>query len=145
LNSSGYDGVHRLRNGVLPTAFNDPISLIHGHASGLSNALESLGAEVKLLAKEDPAQAASFAVLYAKLGQLAPKLNGVFNTASLLLEHGPQPLAKWFQSDTSSGLVFLTAHACPMVPGDLLRDHLWSHVRGAVISFASLTSCGSFD
>ena len=145
VNSTGYDGVHRLKNGVLPTAFHDPMTLIHGHARGLSDALESLGAEVKLVAKEDPSQAPSCAVLYAKLGQLAPKLTGVLSTSSLLLAHGPQPLAKWFQSDTSSGLVVLTAHACPMVPGDLLRDHLWSQVRGTVISSASLTSCGSFD
>jgi ATP-dependent DNA helicase DinG len=62
-----------------------------------------------------------------------------------LLEHGPQPLAKWLKSDTSSGLVFLTAHACPIVPGDLLRHSLWSRVRGAVLTSASLTSCGSFD
>jgi ATP-dependent DNA helicase DinG len=41
--------------------------------------------------------------------------------------------------------VSLSAHACPIVPGDLLRQHLWSQVRGAVVTSASLTSCGSFD
>ena len=39
----------------------------------------------------------------------------------------------------------MTAHACPIVPGDLLRQFLWSQVRGAVVTSASLTSCGSFD
>jgi ATP-dependent DNA helicase DinG len=62
-----------------------------------------------------------------------------------MLEHGTQPQAKWLKSDTSSGLVFLTAHACPIVPGDLLRHSLWSKVRGAVVTSATLTSCGSFD
>jgi ATP-dependent DNA helicase DinG len=145
VNSTGYDAVHRFKDGVLPEAWHDPVTLIQGHAQGLSQALEALGAEVKLLAKEDPAQAASCAVLYAKLGQLAPKLGSVLETSSLLLEHGPQPLAKWLKSDTSSGLVFLTAHACPIVPGDLLRQSLWSQVRGAVLTSASLTSCGNFD
>jgi len=145
VNVTGYDGTYRFKNGVLPDALIDPVTLIHGHADGISNALEALGAEVKLLAKEDPSQALMCSQLYAKLGQLAPKLASVVETSSLLLEHGPQPLAKWLKSDTSSGLVFLTAHACPIVPGDLLRQSLWSQVRGAVVTSASLTSCGSFD
>jgi len=145
VNATGYDAVYRFKNGVLPDEFTDPITLIQGHAGGLSKALEALGGEVKLLAKEDPSQAASCSLMYARLGQLAPKLGSVLETSGLLLEHGPQPLAKWLKSDTSSGLVFLTAHACPIVPGDLLRQSLWSQVRGAVITSASLTSCGSFD
>ena len=142
---TGYDAVHRFKNGVLPDTLVDPMTIICGHATGLSKALEALGAEVKLLAKEDPSQAAACSLLYAKLGQLAPKLGSVVETSSLMLTHGPQPLAKWLKSDTSSGLVFLTAHACPIVPGDLLRQSLWSQVRGAVVTSATLTSCGSFD
>lgn len=145
VNTTGYDGTYRFKNGVLPDEFTDPITLIHAHAEGLSKALEALGAEVKLLAKEDPPQALACSQMYAKLGQLAPKLASVVETSSLLLEHGPQPLAKWLKSDTSSGLVFLTAHACPIVPGDLLRQGLWSQVRGAIVTSATLTSCGSFD
>ena len=143
--STGYDGVHRFKDGVLPEPLRDPMTLIQGHAVGLTQALEALGAEVKLLAKEDPSQAVSCSLLYARLGQLAPKLGSVVSTVNLMLEHGPQPLAKWLKSDTSSGLVFLSAHACPIVPGDLLRQCLWSQVRGAVVTSASLTSCGSFD
>ncbi len=143
--STGYDGVHRFKDGVLPEVLRDPMTLIQGHGGGLSKALEALGAELKLRSKEDPSQAAANAVQYARLGQLAPKLGSVVSTASLMLEHGAQPLAKWLKSDTSSGLVFLTAHACPIVPGDLLRQHLWSQVRGAVVTSASLTSCASFD
>ena len=143
--STGYDGVFRFKDGVLPEVLRDPITLIQGHAGGLSKALEALGAELKLRSKEDPSQAAANSVMYARLGQLAPKLGSVLSTSCLLLEHGPQPLAKWLKSDTSSGLVFLSAHACPIVPGDLLRQYLWSQVRGAVVTSASLTSCGSFD
>lgn len=145
VSTAGYDAVHRFPNGVLPDDLRDPMTLIQGHAAGLSKVLEALGAEVKLRAKEDPTQAASCSLLYARLGQLAPKLGSVVQTSGLLLEHGPQPLAKWLKSDTSSGLVMLTAHACPIVPGDLLRQCLWSQVRGAVITSASLTTCGSFD
>lgn len=145
VSTTGYDGVMRFKDGVLPDALREPMGLIQGHAGGLSAALEALGVELKRLIKEEPAQAASYSALYAKLGAMAPKLTSVRETSALMLEHGPQPLAKWLKSDTSSGLVFLTAHACPIVPGDLLRQYLWSQVRGVVLTSASLTSCASFD
>jgi len=140
-----FDTVYRFKDGQLPDALVAPMTLIHGHAKGLSEVLEELGAELKARAKEDPAQAAHYAVQYAKLGQLAPKLTSVVGTSAMLLAHEAQPMAKWLKSDTSSGLVSLSAHACPIVPGDLLRHHLWRQVRGAVVTSASLTSCGTFD
>ena len=139
------DGTLRFANGLLPEPLTDPVSQIHAQAAGLSKALESLGAEVKAVAKEDPAQALQCAQLYTMLGALAPRLSSVVGTATLLLEHGVQPLAKWLQVESESGFLNISAHACPIVPGDLLRQFLWSQVRGAVVTSASLTSCGSFD
>lgn len=141
----GQDGTLRFANGVLPEVLTDPVTQIHAQAAGLSKALEALGVEVKAVAKEDPSQALLCAQLYAKLGALAPRLSSVVSTANLLLEHGAQPLAKWLQADSEHGYLTMTAHACPIVPGDLLRQFLWSQVRGAVVTSASLTSCGSFD
>lgn len=141
----GKDGTLRFANGLLPEPLTDPVAQIHAQAAGLSKALESLGAEVKAVAKEDPAQALQCAQLYTKLGALAPRLSSVVGTATLLLEHGAQPLAKWLQVESESGFLNISAHACPIVPGDLLRQFLWSQVRGAVVTSASLTSCGSFD
>ena len=143
--TDGKDGTLRFANGQLPDALTDPVTLIHGHAQGLSKALEALGAEVKLLAKEDPPQAMRCSQLFAKMGALAPKLGGVVSTSALLLEHGAQPLAKWLRLRSESNYLVLTAHACPIVPGDLLRQFLWSQVRGAVVTSATLASCGSFD
>jgi ATP-dependent DNA helicase DinG len=143
--SSTYDTVYRFKDGLVPEVVLEPFKLIHGHAVALSDALEALGAELKLRAKEDPPQAAQCALEYAKLGQLAPKINSVVATSAQWLTTNEPPLAKWLKSDTSSGLVQLSAHACPIVPGDLLRQHLWRQVRGAVVTSASLTTCGSFD
>ena len=39
----------------------------------------------------------------------------------------------------------LQAHASPTLPGATLRHHLWNAVRGAVLTSATLTSCGRFD
>ncbi len=143
--AAGYDSVHRFKGGVVPEAILEPFKLMHGHAAALSDVLEALGAELKSRAKEDPSQAAHGAVQYARLGQIAPKLNSVLTTSAQWLGNDEPPLAKWLRSDTSSGLLSLSAHACPIVPGGLLRRHLWQQVRAAVVTSASLTSCGSFD
>ncbi len=141
----GQDGTLRFANGVLPDELVDPVTQIHAQAAGLSKVLEALGVDVKAVAKEDPSQAVLCAQLYAQLGALAPRLGSVVSTASLLLEHGEQPLAKWLEVESSHGYITATAHACPIVPGDLLRQFLWSQVRAAIVTSASLTSCGSFD
>ena len=141
----GQDGTLRFANGKLPEDLVDPVTQIQAQANGLSTTLEALGLEVKAVAKEDPSQAVLCAQLYTKLGSLAPRLGSVVSTASLLLEHGDQPLAKWLQAESEHGYLTMTAHACPIVPGDLLRQFLWSKVRGAVVTSASLTSCGNFD
>ncbi len=141
----GNDGTLRFANGVLPDALVEPVTQIHAQAAGLSKVLEGLGVDVKAVAKDDPSQAVLCAQLYAQLGGLAPRLGALVSTAQLLLEHGEQPLAKWLQAESESSYLTMTAHACPIVPGDLLRQFLWSQVRGAVVTSASLTSCGSFD
>lgn len=141
----GYDGTQRWPGGVLPQALHEPVALALRLATSLARVLDDLGAQIKLLARDDPTQALHCSMLYARLGPLSPKLGSVVSTCELLLEHGPQPLAKWLKSDTGSGLVVLTVHACPMVPGDLLRQHLWTQVRGAVVTSATLASCGTFD
>ena len=41
--------------------------------------------------------------------------------------------------------ILVKAHASPILPGAMLRRHLWSNVRGAVLTSATLTSCGQFD
>ena len=141
----GNDGTLRFANGVLPADLVEPVTQIHAQAEGLSKVLEALGVDIKAVAKDDPSQAVLCAQLYAQLGGIAPRLGALVATSQLLLEHGDQPLAKWLQAESASGYLTVTAHACPIVPGDLLRQFLWSQVRGAIVTSASLTSCGSFD
>ena len=69
-------------------------------------------------------------------------------TAELWLQapvEGQAPLAKWLEAGIQNGLVTLSAHACPLNPGSLLRGQLWRKVRAAVATSASLVTCGSFD
>lgn len=139
------DGTLRFANGVFPDELHEPVAQIQAQAGAIAKSLEALGAEIKAVAKDDPSQALLCAQLYAKLGPLAPRLGNVVTTSNLLLEHGAQPLAKWLEVKTNGPYLTVSAHACPIVPGDLLRQFLWSQVRAAVVTSASLTSCGSFD
>lgn len=144
-NQAVADTVHRFNHGQLPEQMITPMGLVHGLAVGLSDVLQALGTEVKLRAKEEPTQASALAFQYARLGQLAPRLSSVLDTSAMLSSHEAQPLAKWLTVDTGSGLVGLSLQACPLVPGALLEHHLWSRVRAAILTSASLTSCGNFD
>ena len=143
--TDGKDSTLRFAHGVLPEPFTEPVARVLGLATTLNRSLEALGTEIKTLARDDPSRAAQCAEQYARLGPLAPRLHSVCSTAALLLEHGEQPLAKWLRVESTGSFLNLSAHACPIVPGDLLRQFLWSQVRGAVVTSASLTSCGSFD
>jgi len=143
--TGGQDGTLRFAHGQLPPEMTEPVAQVLAQAGALSKSLDALGAHIKQIAKDDPMQALQCAQQYAKLGPLAPRLASLVGTASLLLEHGEQPLAKWLQCKSENGFLLLSAHACPMVPGDLLRQFVWSQARAAVLTSASLTSCGSFD
>ena len=143
--TGGIDGTLRFPHGVLPDTLSEPLAQILAQAQGLSRALDALGTEVKTLARDDPSMAAQCAQWYASLGVFAPRLSSLSNTAALLLEQGAQPLAKWLTVSTEGGFLNLGAHACPMVAADLLRQFVWSQARAALITSASLTSCGSFD
>ena len=139
-------GTQRFANGILPEEWHEPVQQVLTQSTEISKVLEMLGAEIKVQAKETPNRAAEYTQHYVSLGSLSQRLGSFISTARLLLEHGEQPLAKWFQVDASSaGYLAISLHACPIVPGDLLRQFLWSQVRGAIVTSASLTSCGSFD
>ncbi|MGI9133104.1 MAG: ATP-dependent DNA helicase DinG [Rhodoferax sp.] len=141
----GAERTLRFAHGQLPEPLAEPVQQIQAQAQALMDALDALAAAVRQQAKETPDQALLCARHFARLGVLMPRLASVVSTAGLLLEHGAQPLAKWLHCDTDPPYLRLSAHASPIVPGDLLRQFLWHRVRAAVVTSASLTSCGSFD
>jgi ATP-dependent DNA helicase DinG len=96
--------------------------------------------------KDNPG-ATRYPALYATLGSFAPHLVAAREAAEGLLTQGDDArrTAKWCSIDTSSGFIGLKLHACPILPGDLLRHQLWAKVRGAVLTSATITSCGSFN
>jgi ATP-dependent DNA helicase DinG len=144
---------HRLAEGRLPEVLVTPLGQVAHHADGFLTALRAIATALKAELRDRPDAARSLAALYAQIGALAPRLEEVHATAQLLLqdtEPGQAPPAKWFTctapiDGAHGGQPLLQAHASPLLPGATLRQRLWSTVRGAVLTSATLTSCARFD
>ena len=146
--SSRSDGqTHRFEAGRIPAEWHEPLAALQLQAGALLKLAEALATQLKANARDNPGEGARAAGHYSRIGRFAPRLQSLHETAALWLqadEPGQPPLAKWLQTGVSHGLVTLSAHACPLQPGSLLRSQLWRHVRGAVVTSASLVTCGDF-
>ncbi len=143
----------RLPRGRLPEGFDAVLSAAVAAADVLLQALSATGQALRTALRERPQEASTLSQRYAQLGTLAPRLEAVYDTARWLLHEpaaGEAPLAKWFTLAASGPgrggeTVRVSAHASPIQSAGLLRSQLWTHVRAAVLTSATLTSCGRFD
>ena len=142
----------RAARGELPEALLEPLSQVAHHADGFLDALRAVSKALRAEIKDKPEEASRLSTLYAQVGALAPRLEAIFNTTQLLLQSSHEdgetrtiPHAKWFTLEMDGDFIVVKAHASPIQPGSTLRQHLWSQVRGAVLTSATLTSCGHFD
>lgn len=142
----------RVPRGELPEPLIAPLGLLAASADGFLEALRAISKALRAEMREKPEEAKRLSTLYAQIGMLAPRLEELHATAQLLLQDAPQgadrsfvPAAKWFTLEVDGDFIVVKAHASPILPGTTLRNHLWSAVRGAVLTSATLTSCGNFE
>ena len=142
----------RVPRGELPEPLIAPLGLLAASADGFLEALRAISKALRAEMRDKPDEAKRLSTLYAQIGMLAPRLEELHATAQLLLQDAPQgadrsfvPAAKWFTLEMDGDFIVVKAHASPILPGTTLRNHLWSAVRGAVLTSATLTSCGNFD
>ena len=146
----------RLPQGTLPEPLQEPLQMVSLMAEGFLGVLAAIAKALRTEMRDNPNEARRLSVLYAQLGMLSPRLEGVHATAQLLLKEPvppAAPVAKWFTlQDNSGGMpapalsqVQIKAFASPILPGTPLAHQLWSRVRAAVVTSATLTSCGEFD
>lgn len=142
----------RVPRGMLPEPLLEPLGRAAHHANSFLDALRAISKALRAAIKDNPEEARRLSTAYAQVGALAPRLESVYDTAQLLMQQPVQdddssrvPNAKWFTLETDSEYIVVKAHASPILPGATLRHHLWSQVRGAVLTSATLTSCGQFD
>ncbi|KJA10953.1 ATP-dependent DNA helicase DinG [Acidovorax temperans] len=138
----------RVPRGELPEPLIAPLGLLAASAEGFLDALRAISKALRAEMRDKPDEAKRLSTLYAQIGMLAPRLEQLHATAQLLLQDAPEgavPAAKWFTLEVDGDFIVVKAHASPILPGTTLRNHLWSAVRGAVLTSATLTSCGHFD
>lgn len=144
----------RVPRGELPEALLAPLGQVAHHAAGFLEVLRAIAKALRAEMRDKPDEARRLSSLYAQMGMLAPRLEAVHAAAQLLLAQaaspgeggaGGAPAAKWFTLETDGDYIVVKAHASPILPGASLRSQLWGAVRGAVLTSATLTSCGQFD
>ncbi len=138
----------RVPRGELPEQLIAPLGLLAASAEAFLDALRAISKALRAEMRDKPDEAKRLSTLYAQIGMLAPRLEELHATAQLLLQDAPEgavPAAKWFTLEVDGDFIVVKAHASPILPGTTLRNHLWSAVRGAVLTSATLTSCGHFD
>ncbi|MFY3382952.1 ATP-dependent DNA helicase DinG [Paracidovorax sp. MALMAid1276] len=138
----------RVPRGELPAPLIAPLGLLAASAEGFLEALRAISKALRAEMRDKPDEARRLSTLYAQIGMLAPRLEELHAAAQLLLQDAPEgavPASKWFTLEVDGDFIVVKAHASPILPGSALRTHLWSAVRGAVLTSATLTSCGNFD
>ena len=138
----------RLPRGQLPDGLAPLLQAVLDVADEWLVHLAAMARALKADLKDKPEDARRLSNLYAQMGTLAPRLEAVADTARLLLtgqDPAEPPVAKWVTFAAGRDSLNLRAHASPTLPGTVLRQHLWPRVRAAVLTSATLTSCGRFD
>ncbi len=138
----------RLPRGRLPEAMIEPLSQLAHSAQVYIEALREISKTLRAEIRDQPSEARRLAAQYAQLGSLAPRMEAVYATSQCFLQMadaGQPPVAKWLTREVVGDLLVIRAHASPTLPGSTLRGQLWGRVRGAVLTSATLTSCGRFD
>ncbi|MBY0464028.1 MAG: ATP-dependent DNA helicase DinG [Burkholderiales bacterium] len=138
----------RLPRGELPEGLAPLLQTALDAADAWLLHLAGMAKTLKAEIKDKPEDARRLSNLYAQMGTLAPRLEAVADTTRLLLsglEAGDTPVAKWFTFSKGGDSLHLRAHASPTLPGTVLRQQLWPRTRAAVLTSATLTSCGQFD
>lgn len=72
-------------------------------------------------------------------------LSGFHRLLTLFVNGSNVRCAKWLSFQERPGLTTLHLHACPLTGASTLRQHLWSHARGVILTSATLRALRSFD
>ena len=136
------DQLIRFPNGAMPAAMVEPLKDLLGKSASVVAHMKELS--LALRAEMQAGPNTHLSTMYSALGALSPRLSETLECLELLCANYAKPDAKWAQCDIQGGFIRVSLHASPIVAGDLLNAHFWPHVRSAVLTSATLTSCGSF-
>lgn len=134
----------RFKHGQLPEALVEPLKTLKARAQTVSEHMNAVSNALR-----DEMQSAGpngqLSTMYTALGSMNHHVDESIECVDLLLTHHDRPDAKWAEFKDEGGYIRVRLNASPIVPGDLLITHFWPRVRSAVLTSATLTSCGTFD
>ncbi len=132
----------RVPGGALPEALVEPFSQVAHHAAGFLDALRAIAKALRSEMRDKPDEARRLSTLYAQIGALAPRLEGVHDTAQLEERRAGSQVVH------AGGGWRLHRRQGPCQPGTAGQYAAQPPVVGrarAVLTSATLTSCGQFD
>lgn len=135
----------RLPQGKLSAELRGFSEEIHQVATTIESKLADFSSWMRRKRSDDPDSGADVNAQLLAIGPQARRLTELVETAELLLDEGEMPPAKWLELRAEGGVVQLDAKACPLFAGALLQRNLWSRLRAAVVTSATLRALGRFD
>lgn len=109
--------------------------------------LADFSAWIRKKRSDEPDSASEINPHLLAIGPQARRLTELVETAGLMLQDSGMPPSRWFELrvEGTGGAVAVDAKACPLFAGGLLQRNLWSRLRGAVVTSATLRALGRFD
>lgn len=135
----------RLPAGVWPDGLLPLWQAVEQHAQRLHDRATELSAWMRQARQEDEDLAPLVTLQVAEIGPPFKRLADLLETAQLMQRSDDPPPAKWLDFEAAMDQLRVTAKASPLFAGSVLRDQLWSRLRAAVITSATLRALGRFD
>lgn len=133
--------IYRFKEGTIPDALRDIGEIMLDRGQTVLELLADTRAGSLKRASEQPVIAQA---LLANIGEHLARAENLVNTWRLILKEdrtGAPPTARWIEQQQGDHNIA----ASPINAGDRLTKTLWRRSSAAVLTSATLTSCGEFD
>jgi len=148
--------IHRFENGLFPTEFHSPILALKQIFTRIDNILTHISDFCSEILEENRIEIKLETAEYW-MQQLHPAISRIESSIALFTHYliiddtkAKAPYARWiyqYTNDESKQVqsIDLALHCCPVLPSRELQSLLWETCYGAVITSATLSSCGNFN
>jgi len=138
----------RLPEGVWPEGLPALWQAVEQQAQRLHDRASELSAWMRAARQEDEDLSPLVTLQVAEIGPPFKRLGDLLELAQLMQQtprDGEPPPAKWLDFEAAMDQLRISAKASPLFAGSVLRSQLWSRLRAAVITSATLRALGRFD
>jgi len=153
---SNQPAIHRFENGLFPAEFHSPILALKQIYSRIGNILDYISDFCSEILDENRNEIKIDTAEYW-MQQLHPAISRIESSIALFTHYliiddtsKKAPYARWIYQHTNEEpkqgpQTDLVLHCCPVLPSAELQSLLWETCYGAVITSATLSSCGNFN